>query len=62
MANKRFSTEEIQEADWDGVGFCISCGEQSGPVEPDARRYACEECGKKTVYGASEILFMGLVD
>lgn len=62
MAKQRFSLEEIQEADSEGVGFCVDCGAESGQVEPDARKYTCDECEKPTVYGASEILIMGLVD
>jgi hypothetical protein len=40
------------------VGFCLACGHEQGPVEPDARRYECEECGERQVYGAEEILIM----
>ena len=39
-------------------GFCISCGEEQYGVEPDARKYECEGCGKPKVYGAQELLFM----
>lgn len=39
-------------------GFCVSCGEQMNPVEPDAREYECEACGEHTVYGAEELLIM----
>lgn len=27
-------------------------------VKPDARRYPCEACGAKQVYGAEELLIM----
>jgi len=47
----------------DGMqGFCLACGVQNGPVEPDARRYTCESCDAPKVYGAEELLLMGLVD
>ena len=39
-------------------GFCISCGFEQFEVEPDARKYICEECGEPKVYGAQELLFM----
>ena len=39
------------------AGFCIKCGAENGPVEPDARKYRCEACGKMAVYGAQELLF-----
>jgi predicted RNA-binding Zn-ribbon protein involved in translation (DUF1610 family) len=50
---------EAVEAD-DNVGFCISCGEEAFYVEPDARKYECESCGEKKVYGASELLIQQL--
>lgn len=42
-------------------GFCLACGSVQGGVEPDARRYVCEGCGAAKVYGAEELLLMGLV-
>lgn len=51
--------------DWDGVlealsyglpvGFCLACGHCQDPVEPDARRYRCHQCGQAQVYGAEEL-------
>lgn len=43
------------EAD-DHLGFCIACGAEAHGVEPDARKYECESCGKPKVYGAEELL------
>lgn len=37
-------------------GFCVACGEDAEDCEPDARRYECEACGKRAVYGAEELL------
>ena len=37
-------------------GFCIACGAAAYDVEPDARRYECDDCGANKVYGAQEIL------
>ena len=45
------------EAD-DHLGFCIACGDEAYGVEPDARRYVCESCDAKAVYGAEELLLM----
>jgi len=42
----------------DYMGFCIACGENAYGVEPDARRYVCESCDVKAVYGAEELLLM----
>jgi len=42
----------------DYIGYCIKCGAEHYGIEPDARKYKCEECGKNTVYGAQEIIIM----
>lgn len=41
-----------------GNGICRACGEDAYQVEPDARRYECECCGEREVYGAEELLVM----
>jgi hypothetical protein len=43
----------------DNPGFCLACGADADGVEPDARRYECEMCGAREIYGAEEILMMG---
>jgi hypothetical protein len=43
----------------DCLGFCLACGAEASGVEPDARRYKCEGCGAREVYGAEECLVMG---
>ncbi len=42
------------------IGFCLVCGTEADGVEPDARHYDCLECEQPQVYGAAEILLMGL--
>ncbi len=42
------------------VGFCRVCGTEHDGVEPDARKYLCEDCGAREVYGAEELLIMGV--
>lgn len=42
----------------DNPGFCVECGEEAEGCEPDARRYKCEYCGARGVYGAEELLIM----
>ena len=37
-------------------GFCLACGKKVNGVEPDARNYTCQKCGKPEVFGAEEIL------
>ena len=58
----RFDLEQIEEAmEQNGVGFCVKCGMEHDCCEPDARKYPCENgCGNH-VYGAEELLMMGLV-
>jgi Zn finger protein HypA/HybF involved in hydrogenase expression len=41
-------------------GYCLACGKSQGGCEPDARKYVCESCGAAKVYGAEELLLMGL--
>lgn len=48
---------EACEAD-DQIGYCIKCGAEHYGIEPDARKYECEECGKNTVCAAQEIVMM----
>lgn len=45
-------------AEDDSRGFCLACGAEAYGVEPDARGYECEACGKAKVYGAEELLIM----
>ncbi len=54
-------TEESMLMDRD-TGYCIYCGEEAWNVEPDARGYECECCGKNGVYGLEELLMMGRVE
>lgn len=43
------------------LGVCIACGEEAYGVEPDARNYTCESCGKPKVFGLEECLMRGWV-
>lgn len=56
---QKFST--LERAAEDGTeGFCLACGARAYGVEPDARKYECESCGAPKVYGAEELILMGL--
>jgi len=46
----------------DDVGYCANCGEERYGTEPDARRYPCEACGARAVYGAQELLLEGVIE
>lgn len=48
---------ELVEAD-DNAGICGACGADAMDVEPDARKYLCENCDKYRVYGVQEWLLM----
>lgn len=49
---------ERSQTTLDNPGFCVYCGEEQDGCEPDARRYVCESCGKRGVYGAEELMMM----
>lgn len=53
--------DEIREMDRDCDGFCVACG-MTQPAEPDAVKYECEDCGKRLVFGAEQLLLRGLVE
>jgi hypothetical protein len=45
-----------QQSSPDNPGICVLCGNEAEGCEPDARRYECESCGERGVYGAEELL------
>ncbi len=49
---------ERSQTSLDNPGFCLACGCEVEGVEPDARRYECDACGEKRVYGAEELMIM----
>lgn len=55
------SMDEVLEASETYSGFCLACGEENTGIEPDARKYHCQCCGAPKVYGADELILMGLV-
>lgn len=58
-----FSASEFEAACDACEGVCLGCGEStSSGVEPDARGYGCEDCGRPTVYGMEEALLMGAIE
>jgi hypothetical protein len=56
----KLSIEQVMDAVESGedMGFCLACGAEAYGVEPDARKYKCEDCGANKVYGAEELLLM----
>ena len=43
---------EAAISDMTSPGICLGCGQDADGVEPDARRYRCEDCRENKVYGA----------
>ena len=60
MGQSKISLDRIMAAveQDDCIGFCRGCGEEQYGVEPDARKYRCESCGERKVYGAEELLML----
>lgn len=51
----------IYMTDGSDDGFCLACGQWTGySVEPDARKYRCDNCEAHKVYGIPELILMGL--
>jgi hypothetical protein len=52
--------DAIEEASrtLDNPGFCIQCGEDAGPLEPDAEYALCDCCGNNTCFGAEQLLLL----
>ncbi len=59
---RKFKLEDIEAAMADQLGFCLACGAARDCCEPDARNYECEECGEREVFGAEELIIMGVVE
>lgn len=54
--------EELDDVMSDGsAGFCLACGAEAYGVEPDARKYTCDDCRAPKVYGMEELALMGLI-
>lgn len=62
MSGTMVSLDDIMRAveEDENTGFCLACGDEAYSVEPDARNYTCESCGESKVFGASELLIMGV--
>ena len=62
MKTFELTTEEYENLVEESGGFCINCGEEAFGVEPDARKYKCENCCENAVYGIEELLLMGRIE
>lgn len=50
---------QIIEGD-NSTGFCLACAEFIPGIEPDAGKITCPCCSMPKVYGAEQLLLMGL--
>ncbi|HEY1431859.1 MAG TPA: hypothetical protein VGF39_09565 [Stellaceae bacterium] len=57
-ADRLLEAVERRMTSLDDPGFCTACGHEQGGCEPDARKYTCEACGERAVYGVDELLLM----
>jgi len=55
------SLELALEMDRGLQGFCLACGSIEDGVDPDAAKEACPNCGEDKLYGARELVMMGLI-
>lgn len=56
------SEDDYLEACDSNSGWCTTCQEFTGDfAEPDARKYLCEQCQQRTVYGAEEALLQQFI-
>lgn len=58
---KTFDIELVMHGMANNWGFCVSCGDDWLECEPDTRQRYCPGCKRHQVYGAEELLAMGLV-
>lgn len=56
-----FTIEEVEAAEIDMIGICVSCGKKTYDIPPDAKEAKCASCNLFTVYGAHQIMVMGLL-
>lgn len=58
----KMTEDAFRELTNDYQGICLNCGEYRDACEPDARKYPCDGCKKRRVYGAEELLLMGKIE
>lgn len=53
-------TNDLADLVWiargESAGLCVACKTVAFGVEPDARRYKCDACGKSAVFGIEELI------
>jgi hypothetical protein len=62
FSHVEMTQREYQDLGNDYGGICVACGDPTeGGIEPDARRYSCDSCDKRAVYGIEELMLRGRV-
>lgn len=54
------SSEEAESYLASNSGLCTQCGRFTEGVEPDARGYTCDICGRNAVFGLDEMMVHGM--
>lgn len=55
----RVTEDTYHMLDDESLGVCRECLTPMCECEPDARKYKCDGCGAKAVYGVQELMLMG---
>ena len=56
-----FESELIEALELDeNRAFCIRCGDTDQTIEPDVERAECECCEQRGLYGAEQLLILGM--
>jgi len=58
----KLTEQDFHDARDEYMGKCLKCGADAYGVEPDARKYKCEVCNTRAVYGIEELFLMGKID
>jgi len=55
----KLTEDTYRMLDSDSMGVCRACLTPMCECEPDAKKYKCDGCGEKAVYGAQELMMLG---
>jgi hypothetical protein len=61
MVWRLYPAEQIDCALRNQRGFCLSCGKMLETIPACAARWQCAVCGEAEVFGAGQMVLMGLV-
>jgi predicted RNA-binding Zn-ribbon protein involved in translation (DUF1610 family) len=60
----KMKASEYVELTNEFAGYCTACDDvtEHGGVEPDAERYECPDCGKRTLMGIEQAMLLGRIE